>query len=94
MLTSETVVTRLPRVCPRLATADDTAVAAELPVLDAALLAALVPASPCSIGPAADSSSFVFFSPGLLCLLGRNGWLYHPLLEHALSMHALHASMF
>jgi hypothetical protein len=51
LLTSNTVVTRLPRVWPRLATADDTALAAELPVLDAALLAALVPARPASIGP-------------------------------------------
>lgn len=55
LLTSDTVVTRLPRVWPRLATADDTAVAAELPVLDAALLAALVPARPCSIGPASQT---------------------------------------
>lgn len=51
-LTSDTDVTWLPSVCPREATALDTAVAAEVPVLDAALLAALVPARPWSMGPA------------------------------------------
>ncbi len=70
--TSDTVVTRLPRVWPRLATADETAVAAELPVLEAALLAALVPARPCSIGPVTQTLHLLSKAAEVCSATGRH----------------------